>query len=206
MLLFDKEKDGVRYAVWHVTETYEELATLMTDGHKILAQAKSQFKSESRIKEWVAVRVLLHSMLGSNGHIAYLSNGAPHLVGTHDEISISHTKGYVCIALSNKKKVGIDIERLSNKVERVKSHFIGEDEPCECSLVKMHLIWSAKEAIYKLLQINGLNFKKDIRVKDFTESSHGTFTTYHKEQAYETNYIVSPDYVMTLIAKSHTTS
>lgn len=206
MLLFDKEKDGVRYAVWHVTETNEELAALMTDGHKILAQAKSQFKSESRITEWVAVRVLLHHMLGNNAHIAYQSNGAPHLVGKCDAISISHTKGYACIALSNKKKVGIDIERLSTKVERVKSYFINESEPCDGSLVKMHLIWSAKEAIYKLLQIEGLNFKNDIKVKDFIQSSNGTFTTYHKEQAYDTNYVVGNDYVMTIIAKSHTTS
>ena len=128
MLLFDKEENGIRHAVWEVCETTEQFLTLLPDGNRWYKEANDRFKSESRIKEWIAVRVLLYHLMGKNAKISYKENGAPYLEGSNNEISISHTKGYVCIALSENYRVGIDIERVANKVERVKDRFINECE------------------------------------------------------------------------------
>ena len=75
MLLLDFENQGIRSAVWHVTETVEQLVSIHPNGIHLYEQSKSKFKSNSRIKEWLAVRVLLNHMLGSNAEIVYTENG-----------------------------------------------------------------------------------------------------------------------------------
>lgn len=108
----------------------------------------------------IAVRRLLACALGKKGTYPYqhTSTGAPYLAGEGmPYLSISHTEGYVAIALSIKRPIGIDIERISNQVERVTPRFITEDEsslletlpPREYRLA-LHILWSAKEAAYKL--------------------------------------------------------
>lgn len=197
MLLFDKEENGIRHAVWEVRETTEQLLMLLPDGNSWFKEAKDRFKSESRIKEWIAVRVLLYHLMEKNAKISYKENGAPYLESSNKEISISHTKGYVCIALSENYRIGIDIERVANKVERVKDRFINECEQCD-TLIKMLLIWSAKESMYKLLQIEGLDFLKDLKVCKFEESEQGVFIAMHKGKDYKVLYAVNKDFVLTI--------
>lgn len=197
MLLFEKEENGIRHAVWEVSETTEQLLSLLPDGDRWHKEARERFKSESRIKEWIAVRVLLCHLMGENAEINYKDNGAPYLKGSNKEISISHTSGYVCIALSETHRVGIDIERMASKVERVKDRFINECEPSD-TLTKMLLIWSAKESMYKLLQIEGLDFLKDLKVCKFEESEQGEFTAMHKGKDYKIQYTANKDFVLTI--------
>ena len=198
MLLLDFEIKGIRNAVWHVTETVEQLVDIHPNGKHLHEQAKSKFKSNSRIKEWVAVRVLLNYMLGSNTEIIYAPNGAPQLKGSNTYISISHTEEYVYIALSDTHKVGIDIERISNKVERVKARFISKNEPGN-TLLKTLLIWSAKESAYKMLQIEGIDFKKDLKVYPFYQTESGCFAMMCMNNIYDVLYSIGNNFVMTLI-------
>ncbi len=107
-----------------------------------------------------AVCRLLAYMLGTEGEVSYAHtpSGAPYLEGEGmPQLSISHTEGYVAVALSAHQPIGIDIERLSGQVERVSSRFVSlrerallPESPQEY-LVALHLLWSAKEAAYKLL-------------------------------------------------------
>ena len=198
MLLLDFENQGIRSAVWHVTETVEQLVSIHPNGIHLYEQSKSKFKSNSRIKEWLAVRVLLNHMLGSNAEIVYTENGAPRLKGSNTHISISHTKEYACIALSDIYKVGVDIEHISNKAERVKSRFIGENEPDD-TLLKTILIWSAKESAYKMLQIEGIDFKKDMKVYPFHQAECGCLAIMCMNNIYDVLYSIKNDFVMTLI-------
>ena len=109
MIYYDKQIDGIRVVVWHVTEEYEELLSMLPDADSVQNEAEQQFSSEFRRVEWTAVRVLLYTVLDRQVHINYNDQGAPLLPdyeGLH--ISISHTKGFVAIALSESDVVGID--------------------------------------------------------------------------------------------------
>lgn len=203
MLLSDNENRGIRYAVWHVTESLEQLIGLIPNGDATYKEAGNRFKSETRIKEWIAVRVLLYHLMGKNVKIAYKDNGAPYLKDCNKDISISHTTGYVCIALSETHRVGIDIERVANKVERVKDRFINECEPGD-TLTKMLLIWSAKESMYKLLQIEGLDFKKDLRVKELEDSDYGEFFILHEGIDYKISFQANEHFVLTIASTKQT--
>ena len=86
-------------------------------------------------------------------------------------ISISHTKGYAAVAYSTAGPIGLDIEHISDRVERIAHRFTSAGEaayidPCEAHERQMHHLinWSAKETLYKLLD--------DTRMADFKAAFH----------------------------------
>ena len=215
MLYYDKHIDGIRVAVWHVTEEYEELLSLLPDAESVQNEAEQQFSSEFRRVEWTAVRVLLYTVLDRQIHIGYNDQGAPLLPdyeGLH--ISISHTKGYVAIALSERAIVGIDVEQIERmedktnifddkekktRVERVRSRFIRDDE-CANTIVGMLLHWSAKETVFKKLGREGVNFIDEMKIYPFDETQYeGDFQLedLKENDTYIIYYKVFDDFVLT---------
>ncbi len=215
MLYYDKHIDGIRVAVWHVTEEYEELLSLLPDAESVQNEAEQQFSSEFRRVEWTAVRVLLYTVLDRQIHIGYNDQGAPLLPdyeGLH--ISISHTKGYVAIALSERAIVGIDVEQIERmedktnifddkekktRVERVRSRFIRDDE-CANTIVGMLLHWSAKETVFKTLGREGVNFIDEMKIYPFDETQYeGDFQLedLKENDTYIIYYKVFDDFVLT---------
>lgn len=215
MIYYDQQKDGVRVAVWHVTESYEELLSMLPDADSVQHEAEQKFSSESRRVEWTAVRVLLYSILDRQIHIDYNEQGAP-LLPDYERlhISISHTRGYVAIALSETAMVGVDVEQIEHlgesskplgvkrkepKIERVKSRFMREDEYAETMIGKL-LHWSSKETVYKLLGRKGADFREEMRVAPFDETQYeGTFPLedLKKGEIYIVYYKVFEEFVLT---------
>ena len=202
MLYFDKTQDGCRIAIWHVTESVDELLTLLPDEDLVRDEAYARFLSEGRILEWTAVRVLLYDMLDRQVPILYHDNGAPYLPEyEHLDISISHTRGYVAVALAEQGEVGIDVEQMGAKAERVRHKFIRDDEEADTQ-VKLLLHWSAKETAFKILNRNNVDFLKHLRVMPFElTADEGRFllqeTKTDDEQLLNIDYKVFPDFVLT---------
>ncbi len=201
MLFVDRHIHGVRCGVWRVTETIEQLLALLPNAEDVWQEAQTRFRHEARRKEWIAVRVLLYAMLGEVRKIVYADNGAPMLQDCATHISISHTAGYVCVALSEQKRVGVDIEQHSDRVERVRSRFVRDDEELG-TLTQLLVAWSAKEAVYKLLQRSAVDFLEHLRISNLTEADEGQFTlTYQSEDERmecDVTYRVFDDFVFTL--------
>lgn len=140
---------------WHIGESCEQLSELIADNGLLLAESERMFKSLSRQREWLAVRALLKSTPYYNANILYHSCGKPYLSGNGKHISISHTQEYVVIAVSD-SPIGIDVEHTGrNAIGAVKAYLqpyemdmlnLG-DNPAEEAL----FLWSAKEAVFKLL-------------------------------------------------------
>lgn len=201
MLYYDKTVDGCRIAIWHVTETVEELLALLPDEDLVRDEAYARFHSEGRILEWTAVRVLLYDMLDRQVPILYHDNGAPYLPEYESlDISISHTRGYVAVALTEHGEVGIDVEQFGEKAERVRHKFIREDEEAD-TLTKLLLHWSAKETAYKILNRNNVDFLKHLRVLPFELQDEGCFqlqqTKTDDDELMNIDYKVFPDFVLT---------
>ena len=219
MIYYDKQTDGIRVVVWHVTEEYEELLSMLPDADSVQNEAEQQFSSEFRRVEWTAVRVLLYTVLDRQVHISYNEQGAPLLPdyeGLH--ISISHTKGYVAIALSETAVVGIDVEQIERldtsnqfndkekvpRVEKVRSRFMRNDEYAE-TIVGMLLHWSAKETVFKVLGREGVDFQDEMKVQPFDETQYeGDFQLedLKEEDTYIIYYKVFDDFVLTYTKRS----
>ena len=203
MLYFTKRFDGWRIAIWHVTESIDELYASLPDDDAIRSEAETRFRAPARILEWVAVRVLLCDMLDRQVPILYHDNGAPYLPDyEHLDISISHTRGYVAVALAEEGEIGIDIEQKSEKVLRIKKRFVNEDESAE-TLDQMLLHWSAKETAFKMLNRDKVDFLKHFHIKPFEidESQEGHFllqeTKTSEERMFQIEYKLFPDFVLT---------
>ena len=120
------EQDGC-FGIWRVTESVETLMTMLDDTDRY-ARELHDMKSEARRLEYVAVRVLLKELLNKEVHIDHLPSGKPFLIDYDCNISISHTRGYVAVALHRVMEPGIDIEYYSERVKKVASRFMGVTE------------------------------------------------------------------------------
>lgn len=160
------------YAIWHITETAEELAAML-DHPELYADKVRNLKPDSRrLREILAVRCLLkHLFCGQEVDVVYDENGKPSIANTtplvlpHREpastpsgnpyLSISHTDGYAAVIVAP-TVCSIDIERRGNRVQRVVGHFLTADELAYIALqpdpdLCLHFAWSAKETAYKIL-------------------------------------------------------
>lgn len=197
--------DDVQWAVWKRDESLETLLALLPDARRSLCEQElRRFTSDHRKAEWLAVRVLLFTVFGEDKQIGYSSDGKPSLIDNSSFISISHTKGYVAVALSPVAAVGIDIEQYGQRVHRVFDRFIRSDERIESyqgdTTWSMLLHWSAKEAIYKCMDPADADFRK-IRLSHFMPLKEGSFRAQafgtEQEQAFTVDYQIHPDFVLT---------
>lgn len=107
------------------------------------------FKSVCRQLETLATYIVLYSLTSRKGlYIDHQSSGKPIVEGLN--ISISHTKGYAAVIISEKAAVGIDIEYISERVRKVKDWFLRQDEFAH-STNDMLVQWCGKETAFKLL-------------------------------------------------------
>ena len=114
----------------------------------------------------------------------------------NSQISISHTRGYAALILSDDSEVGVDIEYRSDRVERIASRFIRPDEKAETTDEKL-LLWSAKEAVYKLFSEDKLMFF-DMRALSIDEGVV-RMENMKRNIVVDVHYAFTADYVLTYL-------
>jgi Phosphopantetheinyl transferase len=172
MSLYKKQefKDGGKLAVWRITETEEELKEIASVP-SVEEEYIEQMAAPQRRLESYAVRALLKEFFDERVYIGYEEDGSPYIKNTHYEISIAHSGEFACIYIHEDADVGIDIESLSRDFSAVEKKILSEDEQEYLTEKHRHLqlalIWSAKEAIYKLMARRKINFSKQIEIEKF---------------------------------------
>ncbi len=81
--------------MWEIVENEEELLSLSSVPSDELEEL-SLIKSVDRRREKLAVRALLNQLFGEKVYLGHHDNGRPFLQNSLTEISISHTKRFVC--------------------------------------------------------------------------------------------------------------
>lgn len=125
-----------------------------------------EFKNQKRKQEFVATRILRHDLFGFK-HIHYDEVGAPYIKGV-GHISISHTDNFVGIAYSKEYRLGLDMEWVRPKISKIAHKFLSHEEMKSFqvdSIFDLTLVWTAKEALYKLSKRKGLSFITNLKVK-----------------------------------------
>lgn len=152
--------------LWKIDETEAELCALIgTKGAQFGREALESFKSLKRRLEWLAVRACVAQVLGPDADIVYRKIGEPALRGSSWRISISHTRGFVAVALHPSHYVGVDIQTVEPKILNLAGHIASPDEiaalPAGVALREkaLTLIFSLKESLYKALDIDFLDYR-----------------------------------------------
>lgn len=149
------------------------------------------------------VQMLLTAMMdGDTSYaIGHEHNGKPFIIAGGEpqyrwNISVSHTRGFAVVLLSDECRVGVDIEYRSDRVERIAKRFIRPDEPAD-NIDEMLLLWSAKEAVYKLFSEDKLAFF-DMRAVSSTDNVISVENV-RKKRIVAVGYEFSADYVLTFV-------
>ncbi|MCC7302217.1 MAG: 4'-phosphopantetheinyl transferase superfamily protein [Bacteroidia bacterium] len=113
-----------------------------------------------------------------NSYIVYDKNGKPYLnESTRGKISLSHSHGMLAIIHDRKSETGIDLEKVGDKVIRIRHKFLHPDELSACGAQPdaraLHIYWGAKEALYKCYGKRSLHFSENLRVEAFTTETEG---------------------------------
>ncbi len=158
----------------------------------------SQYKSQ-RLREKLTEYALLGELANQDDLIIRHDNdGAPLVEGFH--ISISHTRGWAAMILSVRHRNGVDIEYVSDRVNKVASRFMRDDETQD-TLKGRLITWCAKEAAYKFYHEQHLGLL-EMRVMQFAPEEAGVARLRNIRQAEETavHYEANDDFVLAYIA------
>lgn len=124
----------------------------------------SRFQNDKRRREHLAWRRVVRNELGRGVVIDYNEVGAPIVDIPNTHISVAHGGERVAVAIAD-EPVGVDIESLDRNYEKVKSRFMS---PAEEALSDMEewpaMVWTAKEAIYKLYGKREVDLTEDIHI------------------------------------------
>lgn len=207
MGLYSKKQleNNARIYVWEITESEEELREICAPIPNDELEELQILKSSARRKEKLAVRALLNELFPEKVYLGHHDNGKPYIQNYADEISISHTSRFVAIITHPEEDVGIDIECLTRDFSAVEKKALSEDEIDDLSDknhdLQLAIYWCAKEAIYKRMSQNGVDFAEQIELERFSPRRDGeldaVFT--HKdgdEDEFELEYEVFEDHVM----------
>jgi phosphopantetheinyl transferase (holo-ACP synthase) len=162
--------DFVRLGVWEITEEpafFLEKLTL-SEEENLYYQS---IRNETRKKQWLCYRFITGELCGCSVRIRYDDHGKPGLKGMDLLMSVSHSGEMAAVIISEKNEVGIDIERIRDRIERVKDRFLSAEElngiGTKDRLEKLHVIWGAKESLYKIHGKPEVEFCRDIIIESF---------------------------------------
>jgi phosphopantetheinyl transferase (holo-ACP synthase) len=124
--------------------------------------------NERRRVEFLGIRRLRNeSKLPSP--IFYTETRKPFLdVALNTFISISHSKNYCALGFGS-AEIGIDIEEMSPRIERIASRFLNSDEMrfiSEEKILDLTKLWTMKEAMFKLNNRTGIEFKSELIIEE----------------------------------------
>ena len=157
-----------RVIIWEITELETQLISML----KLSKKDKTLFNSiklVSKRKEFVVIRLILNFLNIEINNLIYDSFGKP-VLKLKKFISISHCLNILVLAVS-KNEIGVDIEKEREKISTVKQKFISRFENnflTKTDQDKMLTrIWTSKEAVYKIINMPGISFKKNIIINPF---------------------------------------
>jgi 4'-phosphopantetheinyl transferase len=193
--------DRVVSAVWQI----EEEADFFLKNMDLSVQevAELELLRGNRKLEWLAVRYLSREIMGYGGYMFKDTFGKPYWYGTERMISLSHTSGRVAFAVGSAEVIGIDIQVMSDKIMRVAHKFANPDEADRTNKEQLHVVWSAKESMYKAYGRGGVDFLNHLRVlpSDWGGDSgmmRGYFEKGKERIDFDIHYFLEGDYVLVL--------
>ena len=163
-LSYSSDDSLYTHLIWHCSEDinfFRSKLNLTNYELEILAKRKNSKKA----LEFLCSRLLLRLCKLDPNDLSYNEFGAP-ILKSGKFVSISHCKNYVTLLLSN-QSCGVDIETKRKQILNIKHKFLNPTDIKNISMENISditLIWTLKEAIYKLCQYPGINFKDQIFV------------------------------------------
>jgi phosphopantetheinyl transferase len=156
---------STKLAIWHITEE-EEFFLRKVPLKRDVSHAQKRLQH-------LAGRYLLAELFPDFPleEIQIADTRKPYLADEKYHFSISHFGHYAAAIVSHDMRVGIDVERTSPTIEKIRSKFLSDEESAVAfegieksghRLRQLTLLWSAKETIFKWYSLGNVNFREHI--------------------------------------------
>ena len=191
--------ENARILIFKIDKTVEELFSQLEfpDINEF-----SKLVSDKRRLEYLGVRIALKNLLGVEKKIVYNEEGKPVFIDRSFHISVSHSGSWIAVVAHPDRQVGIDIEVPTEKIKKLYKRFLNETEQKELSngenLNQLMLAWSAKEALYKIIGKEAVDFANQLHIFPFEIKNEGIFTAEHvsTKQRYNLHYTQNEAYTL----------
>jgi 4'-phosphopantetheinyl transferase EntD len=169
--------ETTKLAIWKIEES--------ADFFDIGGPLSRQITNPHKRLQHLAGRYLLPYLFPDfpNEEIEIADTKKPFLPNEQYHFSISHCGDYAAAIASSTHRVGVDVELLTPKLEKIKAKFLHADE---LRFVNTHLeanhlnllsiLWSAKEAMFKWYGEGGVDFREVMRILPFAVADTGTIS------------------------------
>ncbi|MBR6067680.1 MAG: 4'-phosphopantetheinyl transferase superfamily protein [Bacteroidales bacterium] len=149
-------------AFWKMEESEEQLRAMCDLCDEDLCRIDN-CKAPKRRIELLSVRALLKAV-GINQTIHY-NDSKPYLDNGY--ISISHSADIAAIIYNPDYPVGIDIEKISPRIQRIATRAFSDEEIAAANgdLEKLTILWNCKECVFKLADDEGIDFREMISIQ-----------------------------------------
>jgi len=121
------------------------------NGRIIISYEEPISNEKKRVFEKRVIYKLISILDIQPADLHYGERGNPELLTSPLNISISHSKGWFAVYIGN-SAIGIDIQDQKSNISKAKSFFLNKHEIQWSTDIDLHLIWSSKEVIYKILK------------------------------------------------------
>jgi 4'-phosphopantetheinyl transferase len=189
--------------LWKMTESWQDILSDINLPEEELAPLHALTK-EKRKWEWLACRKLFSEITGKPPIIRHNAERKPYAEHFHGYISFSHSGDYACVYIDTVKSAGVDIQQMKPSIEKGIDYFLDQEEQSwvdSKNNLLLHLIWSAKEAVFKMAGDADLDLRKHFTAKPFSTNQNEPFEVcIHRssgEQAVNVAFDTFDDYVLT---------
>ncbi len=193
--------DHAILGVWKISESVDELLSMInfSEGER---ETFEKFKLKSRQAHWLSYRLAIRQLVDTECpcEFFYDEHGKLHFANLDYSLSVTHSGLYSGVIISKKHYVGIDIEKLGERINLLAHKFLNEEEMSRLPEKEQHkfltVVWSAKEALYKLYGKSEVQMEH-MTIMPFVVGDEGIITGKleldHFKKEYEIKYHFSDD-------------
>lgn len=165
-LLMLNETTAFKLAVWKI----EEQASFFEDAIAYAPQAVHPGRRLQQLATRFLLKQLNHDFPIDT--IVINESGKPFLPGQELQFNLTHTTDLAAAIISDLKAVGIDAEKIDQRVLKIEHKFLNSEERESLTslteiekISRMTLYWTIKEAVYKWWGRGGIDFANDILIE-----------------------------------------
>ena len=191
-------------AIWKISEQKEELSELI--GEHLL-----EHNSKKENLHWLASRTLIKQLFPHHQVEVIkdqFNKPALKIDGFSYHISITHSNQFAAVIVSRGRTVALDMEKVDERIHRVKHKFMREDESAFLSsqheTEMLVTVWAVKETLFKFYGKKELDFKLNLKIEAFDFSNRfeivGLITRNESINQFSIKVEEMEGYVLTYIA------
>lgn len=174
LIINRKIAGDVQLGVWKIEESTDQLLEML-DLTTMEEKIYQSLRTEERKKQWLSYRVTIKKLLNLNKvlDINYDKKGKPKILNHYLHVSVTHSGEFSAAILHKNMATGIDIEKLTGRIHKIKSKFLSDKELQEIQQYHndyteaLHVYWGAKEVIYKMQSIGIISLRENIYIHPF---------------------------------------